>query len=320
MPNVIAALLNGGGDEPLRADMSSLQPAKVDNIEEMQFNKRHSGIQGVARDILGGLGDLVLSRLRMGTPYSTNKRNAQLNFAAQGLDSDNPNDVMNAVNNIQKIDFATGVKLRDQIIDNQRLQAAQDTTAEGRATRLQLLRAATGDKYKANSAAYMNAIANADPDKRPALYARQRQIILNSPLAKTDPQFRAELESLYPETYDENAITAAISGSVPVAQQWSKAQRDQQISNQEEQFDKRINTTIRGQDLAHQDRVAGREAADARAAAGRAAAAARAGGKPQKPRPTASDINFLQKYPQLRNDFDGRFGLGASDRILGKRK
>lgn len=318
MANMIDALLNNnpdlgasqGSSPDLSAAIPGITPA-TENPEE-GWHRRHSGVQGVARDILGGLGDFLLSRLHMGTPYSNSKKQHELNYAAEGIDSSDPAQALAAINRVQHVDFTQGTKLRDQFIDNQRQAAARESTAEARAARLALADQARKDKNRVIAASMLNSLVNSPERERAGLYTQQRKQLLTS-----YPELAPEL----PENYDSNRLDMFIGSTIPSGVQRAQRLTAEHNVRTEDQTDARINTTIRGQDLNHQDRQAGIAAANARASANRNAANARTANKPapapRLPRPTGDDIAYLRKNPGARDKFDGRFGVGLSKRILG---
>lgn len=223
--------------------------------DDKAWKARHSGIAGVARDILGGLGDFLLSRLHMPTMYGDSQKQSQFNYAFdQGGNSADPTQQMNGVNEVQKVDFATGAKLRDQLIDNQRLDVAQQGTAESRDARIAAQAEIRRKDVKDRAASYFNSLAG-DPKDVESGYANGRALWGNSTAVKNDPQLQADLNDLYPAEYNPNKIASSISASVPVATQWAQHLTDKRIDNQDEQAGATLGENKRNHDLQHKDRV-----------------------------------------------------------------
>jgi hypothetical protein len=237
--NPIEALLSGqdslgGGD--INA-IPRVPNTRMADPEQEAWKKRHSGIAGTARDILGGLGDFLLTRLHMKPMYSESKKRHQLNYAAQGMESDDPQEALRAINEVQKVDFEAGTKLREQYIDNQRLAAAQASTAESRAARIALAQEAQNGKTRGYAASMLGSMASRGEEERKALYPRMReQILLASKRQGLD--LGAEL----PEQYDSVALDAFIDGAVPVG-----TQRAQRLTSERQAETGRHNVVTEGQ-------------------------------------------------------------------------
>lgn len=284
---------------------------------------KHRGVAGVARDILGTLGDFLLTRLHMPAMYAPAQKERKLAAAQEGYDTD----PLGAINRATSVDPVFGAKLRDQYIDNQRLQAGQESTAEARNARLALAQEAQNQRTRGYAASMLGSMTTWDDKKREQFYPQMRQQVLGA--AKRQG---LDLSGELPETFDPTALDAFIDGAVPVGTQRAQRLTKERIDNQDEQAGARIGTTIRGQDLSHQDRVSGQavtmrgqdirssdSAANRDAANGRTAAriAARPAPAPRTPKPAAADLQYLRANPAARDKFDGRFGVGMAKRVLG---
>lgn len=278
--------------------------------------KKHSGFDNV----LGFLGDFLLSRLNMGTPYRDARANEKLN-AARLLDAQDPT---HSYTNVGNIDANLAAKLQGQAADDARLAAAQAGTQEARDARLAAQREAIRTNVKNRAASYFNSLAS-DPNNIEDRYASGRALWTNSAAVKADPDLAAELNDLYPETFNPSMITSSIGASVPVSTQWAQRLTKERIDNQDEQAGARIGATVRGQDIRSSDTRRGQDIRSGDAAANRAAANARTAARiaarpapaPRAPKPTAADLQYLRANPGLRDKFDGRFGVGMAKRVLG---
>lgn len=205
--------------------------------------------QGFVDDALGFLGDFLLSRLRMGTPYRDAKKNEQLQIASEGFDQ-NPDE---AFRRMAAVDWNAASKFRDQYIDNTRLAAQNASTAEARDSRLALAREAQTGKNRGIAASYFGSLTGVPEGERAATYAGLRSKMLSA-YGGSDP----ELANLLPETYDPIAVDAFLDSTVPVGMQRQQRLTKTRIDNQDEQFDRRDETTRRGQDITSGDKAAGR--------------------------------------------------------------
>lgn len=284
---------------------------------------KHKGVAGVARDILGTLGDFLLTRLHMPAMYGPAQKNRKLAAAQAGYETD----PLGAINRVTSLDPVFGAKLRDQYIDNQRLAAGQESTVEARNARLANAQEAQNQRTRGYAASMLGSMASWDDAKRQQFYPQMREQVLGA-----GKRQGLDLSAELPETYDSTALDAFIDGAVPVGTQRAQRLTKERIDNQDEQAGARIDATVRGQDLSHQDRQSG-QAITARgqdirastAAAGRSAAserldrrlASRPAPAPRTPKPTATDLQYLRANPGARDKFDGRFGVGMSKRVLG---
>lgn len=85
---------------------------------------KHKGVAGVARDVLGTLGDFLLTRLGMPAMYAPAQRNRKLGIAQQDFDSD----PLGSIEQVTSLDPLQGAKMREQYTDNQRVAAQNATT------------------------------------------------------------------------------------------------------------------------------------------------------------------------------------------------
>lgn len=277
---------------------------------------KHRGVAGVARDILGTLGDFLLTRLHMPAMYAPAQRDRKLAAAQE----DYQTDPLGAINQVTSIDPVFGAKLRDQYIDNQRLAAGQASTIEARDARLAQVKEATDQRTRTYAASMLGSMSTWDDAKRQQFYPQMRSQVI---AAGNRQGF--DLSPELPETYDGTALDAFIDGAVPVGTQRSQRLVKERIDNQDAQAGARVGATIRGQDVRSADTRRGQDIRSGDAAAGRAAAngrnaariAARPAPAPRTPKPTATDLQYLRANPGARDKFDGRFGVGMSKRVLG---
>lgn len=276
--------------------------------------KKHSGFDNV----LGFLGDFLLSRLHMGTPYHDARENEKLN-QARLLDEQDP---AGNYANLGNINAPLAVKLRENNTDNLRLQAALTSTAESRDARVAAQKELLRKDVRTRAASYFNGLDPKSP-KFAEDYARGRKLWGESATVKNDPELSQSLNEMFPEEYDPNMVHASISSTVPVAKQWDQAitkDRNAAIGDKEtktlEQGSQKIGETIRSH-KANEGLGAARVAIASRRAD---IAASRPVRQPtvKAPRPTASDLIYLRQNPAMRDRFDGKFGVGMAKRVLGK--
>lgn len=174
---------------------------------------KHRGVAGVARDILGTLGDFLLTRLHMPAMYAPAQEARKLAAAQANIDTD----PVGSIQQVSSIDPVFGAKLRDQYIDNSRLAASQASTAEARDARLAQAAALQNEKNRNTSASYLGSLVGVPEADRATNYAAIRQRLL-SRYGTSDPQLANDL----PETYDPVAVDSFIDGAVPVGTQRSQ--------------------------------------------------------------------------------------------------
>jgi hypothetical protein len=314
--------------DPQAAPVAS--PVAAPTAPPQQYEEKdgkHRGVAGVARDILGTLGDFLLTRLKMPEMYAPAQKERKLAAAQEGYEAD----PLSAINRVISLDPVFGAKLRDQYIDNQRLKAGQESTIETRNARLALAQDAQNQRTRGYAASMLDSMTTWDDNKREQFYPQMRKQVLTAAQRQG-----LDLSSELPETFNSVALDAFIDGAIPVRTQRSQRLTKERIDNQYEQAGARIDATIRGQDVRSaytqrgqdihsSDTQRGQDIHSSDTAANRAAAnrrtaasiAARPAPIPHTPKPTAADIQHLRANPGKRDKFDGRFGVGMSKRVLG---
>ena len=206
---------------------------------------KHKGIAGVARNVLGTLGDFLLKNIGFDPMYAPAQERRRLNEAWQG----HAEDPVAAIDRITSINFKEGTRLANEYADNARQDAANAVTAQDRAAAL--AKAAAAEQTKSNSISLnmLNTVFGTDEGKRPANYDAVKALI------KTQNP-----DLVLPDTYDETALKAIIAGEVPVKDQM-------RIENQDEQAEERVQTTQRGQDIRDKRAAVGQSIQERRAAA-----------------------------------------------------
>lgn len=176
--------------------------------------KKGRGVLGVGEDILGTLGDILLTKLGVGPMYGPAKRQKKLNAAFQDFE----NDPVGAIKRVSEVDFKTGQDLSNTFVDNQRQQAALESTKEARDARLEMAKNAEASRVRGTAASMLNTLTEWSPEKR----------------AKDYPILRDRVRALatksgtpidIPDTYDENTaidLEALIAGSIPAGTQRSQ--------------------------------------------------------------------------------------------------
>lgn len=299
---------------PQAAPVAAPAPAAPQRYQEQ--DGKHRGVAGVARDILGTLGDFLLTRLHMPAMYAPAQRDRKLAAAQANIDTD----PVGSIQQVSSIDPVFGAKLRDQYIDNQRLAAGQASTAEARNARLAQAQDVQNMRTRGYAASMLGSMTSWDDAKRQQFYPQMRAQVI----AAGNKQ-GLDLSTELPETYDPTALDAFIDGAVPVGTQRAQRLTKERIDNQDEQAGARVEATTRGQDIRSSDTRRGQDIRSGDAAANRAAAngrtaariAARPAPAPRTPKPTATDLQYLRANPAARDKFDGRFGVGMAKRVLG---
>ena len=213
---------------------------------------KHRGIAGVARNVLGTLGDFLLKNIGFDPIYAPAQQKRKMNEAWQGHEVD----PVAAIDRITSINFKEGTRLANEYADNARQDAANAVTAQDRAAALAKAEAAEAAKARSISLNMLNTVFDKEEIKRPATYDAVKALI-----KKQNPGLEL------PDTYDETALKAIVAGEVPVKDQI-------RIENQDDQAEERIQVTREGQTIR-----------DKRAAAGQAIQERRAAAVANRPRP-----------------------------------
>lgn len=255
-----AAPVNSPSGTVIPAGSATPTPAPRET-EYVERDGKHRGVAGVARDILGFLGDFLLTRLRMPAMYGPAQQQRKLEAAMEGFDQD----PLSAIARVTDVDYAAGSRLRDQFIDNQRQAATQASTAEAREARIQIANTAAADRTRSRVGAMLGTMGTWDDTRRQTNYPQMRQQALN--YAKANG---LDLSTELPETFDSVALDAFIDGAVPVGTQRAQrltAERNEILADQGQQRidetvtgrQERTVTTRRGQDIRSSDTRRGQD-------------------------------------------------------------
>lgn len=201
-----------GGAAPAARQVATEMATQPDGYVET--DPRHTGVAGVARDIFGTLGDFLLTRLRMPAMYGPAQQRRREASATADFDSD----PLAAIRRLESINPEAGRELRNQYLDNQRLEATRESTTEARDARLALQREMQSERNRNTAASMLGALARVPEQDRAANYSRARQAIIGR-YGRADPQLSQDL----PEEYDSVVVDAFIDGAVPMGTQ--RAQR-----------------------------------------------------------------------------------------------
>lgn len=197
---------------------------------------KHKGVAGVARDILGTLGDFLLTRLRMPAMYAPAQRDRKLAAAQTNTDTD----PIGAIQQVSSLDPVFGAKLRDQYIDNKRLEASQASTIEARDSRLALAQEAQNLRTRSYAASMLESMASWDDAKRKQFYPQVRQQVLSA-----GKRQGLDLSDDLPAEFDATTLDAFIDGAVPVGTQRAHRLTKERIDNQDNQADVRADERYR---------------------------------------------------------------------------
>lgn len=206
---------------PLNGQPAAPQSAPVAPKQYEEQDGKHRGVAGVARDILGTLGDFLLTRLHMPAMYAPAQKARRLAAAQANIDTD----PVGSIQQVSSIDPVFGAKLRDQYIDNSRLAASQASTTEARDARLAQAAVLQNEKNRNTAASYLGSLVGVPEADRATNYAAIRSRLL-SRYGTSDAQLANDL----PEQYDPVAVDSFVDGAVPVGTQRSQrlqANRDE---------------------------------------------------------------------------------------------
>lgn len=255
----------GRENAPAAVDFSSIPQT---DVPQRRRQGRHDGIQGVARDILGTLGDFLLTRLHMPAMYAPAQHQRRLSEAFQGHEQD----MAGAIDRVSDIDFAQGQRLREQNVDNQRLAATQASTAEAREARLQLQRDAANQRTHGVVAGLLNTLTGMSDEERrrsyPMIRDRARAAASQRGLTLTSDEV--------PDNYDPIVLDAYLNSNIPIGtqrQQLMTSKRNEVSADQGqqriEQGNDRNAETRRNHDISDANNDANRASRDSNAAANR---------------------------------------------------
>jgi hypothetical protein len=181
-----------------------------------ETDPKHTGFTGIARDVLGTLGDFLLTRLHMKPMYAPSQDNRRLNEAMEGYNQD----PQAAIDRVSDVDFNTGARLRQQYVTDQ-LSAAQKASLEQYRNSQEAYKNGLQTMRNRNIAgAMLNTIDPQDP-KAAQMYSAARQRILAAYGSSDD-----QLGTLLPENYDPDAIDQFTGGSMQALKQDVLASRD----------------------------------------------------------------------------------------------
>ena len=223
------------------------QPAPQKYVEQ---DGKHKGVAGVARDILGTLGDFLLTKLGVGPMYAPAQRQRKLAIAQQSFNED----PLGAINQVTSIDANMGAKMREQFIDNQRIAAQNAATNKQRDSRLALAKQAQDEKTSGVAASMLGSMHDWTDEERKQKYPTMRKTVID--IAKRKG---LDLSSDLPEEFDEATLDAFISGAVPVTQQRAQLLTKDRNEALEDLGKARIETTRRGQTITSNDRRRGQD-------------------------------------------------------------
>ena len=275
--------------------------------------KHHSGFQNV----LGFLGDFLMSRLHMGTPYHDARESEKLN-EARLLDEQDP---AGNYARVGAINPAFAHQLQATATDDKRLAASAAMTTEMRQARIAAQKEALRKDVTTRAAGYFNGLDPKSPTFKKD-YANGRQLWNSSSAVRSDPDLAKTLNDMFPEKFDANMVHSSIASTVAPAKQWDQAitkDRNSDIADHnaatEELGTAKLDATTR-----HQKVMEGQGAARVAIADRRATTAAN---RPVKQpaikaaKPTGEMISYLRAHPEKRDSFDGKFGVGMAKKILG---
>lgn len=278
-------------------DINAIANSAPAQAQQSGQPKKH----GAIHNILSTLGDFLLESTGIGDVI----KKRRLNEAMQGFDQD-PN---GTITKVSGIDYAVGSKLRDQFIDNQRLAANNASTAEARSARLEQAQVAINDRTRNRAGALLGSMTQWTPDKRAANYPAMRDQVLKYGAANG-----LDLSSELPETYNPDVLDSFIDSAVPVGTQRTQRLTEIKNANTKELGEKRIATTVRGQDIVSSDKAASRAVTARGQDMSSARAAARSsggGGGSARVKPIGRYVGDDGKYRVMMSDNTERTSSAA---------
>jgi hypothetical protein len=204
--------------------------------QDQAWKQRHSGAGGVARSILGTLGDFLLTKLHMPALYGDSQKQHELNYAFDGAGGNSPDPAaqLNAARAVQQVDFKQGNALYDRIADNQRQAAMLASTTESRDARMAYMQNTIDDKYRNTGKAYLNSIlSEPDDTKAAAMYSQARDNYIRGGLGKNP---KGDWAGDLPETFNRDVLNQFVTGAIPVAKQVDQSLREEKQTTQADHF------------------------------------------------------------------------------------
>ncbi len=220
----------------IRATMQQeRQPAPIDpryaEDTYVERDGKHKGVAGTARDVLGFLGDLLLTRLHMPAMYSQSQQKRKLSAAMEGFDQDPES----AINRVASIDPVYGAKLREQHVDNKRLDTTRAQVNEDRDARIAIQQETKNNQIRGFGASMVNTMSGWPEDKR-----KENWPSLRSQVIAAGKRRGYDLTDELPETYDPMQLDAFIDSAVPVGTQRGQRLSSRRLDITEKQGDRRL--------------------------------------------------------------------------------
>jgi len=319
MTNPLASLLFGVNNPQQKTvadtlampDPQAQNPGVIDTGQTppVMMQPHHSGVQNV----LGFLGDFLMSRLHMGTPYHDSRENEKLN-AARIADEQSGDTTYTRTGALNP---AWAAQLQNRAIDNNRLAASVASTTELRDARIAAEKEKERIRQRGVLGNFIEGLARRPEKERAETYTN-----LLPKFKQLYPEGTAEL----PNDYNPIALDAFADSLVPVGTQRAQRLTELRDANNAQLGKDRIGATIQGQQLNHTDRQAGIAAANSRAAGhdatSRANTQARINAGPVVSTTNSSgDIvmpdGTIKKYSGTKTTTKGRAGTAKQPTISG---
>jgi hypothetical protein len=230
-PNKEMPYAAGGGINPAALPVSQdvNKPSYDPRYDETEYKERsgkHKGVAGVARDVLGFLGDFLLTRLRMPAMYAPAQEQRKRNAAMEGFEI-NPEA---GIERVRDIDAKYGQELYDKRqldisrdATQARLEQSQRLNEEEIRLRNEAAKREATKKVWGSVAGSMNfSKGDFDPvTKQPRQWSKIRDYG-NRYLSKIGvPE-----EELIPEKYDEDYVKLIRNSNTTVDQQEDNARQE----------------------------------------------------------------------------------------------
>lgn len=201
-----AQYLMQGGQRP-DAGVTPNQPTGVSPTYTP--DGKHTGIAGVAHDVLGTLGDFLLNHLGLPAMYAPAQQLRKEQEARQGFDDGS--DQLGSINRMARVNAPMAQAMSTQMVDNNRTAAYQQSVEEARQTRLGFAQDKINTGRRSGLGGMLYSISKMPADQQQAAYTQQ--------LPKLNAAAASMGDDPFSPTYDKNAAAAYVGQYTPLTVQ-----------------------------------------------------------------------------------------------------
>lgn len=278
------------------ANAFSLPASDARYVEQ---DAKHKGVAGAARDVLGFLGDFLLTRLHMKPMYEPAQEKRKYAIASRGFGTD-PQSTADAISRVRDLGYVDQAnKLTDQMLDNRRSEASLASTQEDRAARLEVSRAAARKDALARGASSLHAaISRESEEKRPEAYKNMRSLLDQNFANSGDPELSRQFRASFGEDYNPDIVIPSLMQHVTISKQLDQEFRRKNAAdiNSDRDDAREFNQRMAQVRLELQKRgLALREEAAARGGS-------RGGGRPRSPKLFEEVIRLIDKPTRTKGE------------------